>query len=740
MVAKDSTRDLTHGTRVRVLIPLPLASAYDYLVPDAMSAQLGNFVVVPLGNREVIGVIWGEAESNFEKKKLKVISQKIDLAPMSDEMIRFIDWTANYTMSKPGAVLRMAMSVPSAFAASPTDIAYVISKDLKYESVKVTEARKRVLDVLADGVPRKMAELIKAAKVSPSVIRVMSELKFLSAVDVKRYQKITDIEPRGDAPILSDAQIAAATALTRAAIKSAKQSETDPTVLVLDGVTGSGKTETYFEAISATIENGRQVLVLLPEIALTAQWLSRFETRFGCPPLQWHSELSQSNRRSGWLAAKSGVIHVFVGARSALYLPFSNLGLIIVDEEHDASFKQEDGVIYNARDMAVVRGRTAGVPVILATATPSLETVFNIQNGRYQKLSLPERHGGASLPEVFVVDMKAESLGTDNYISVELEKRVADTFKAHQQSMLFLNRRGYAPLTLCRNCGHRITCPNCTAWLVEHRLKGKLECHHCGFSQFLPEECPNCSARDSLVPVGPGVERLAEEVVRKFPSARVEIMTSDTIRSPSTASCFINRMQKSEIDILIGTQIVAKGHHFPNLTLVGVVDADLGLSGGDLRASERVYQTLQQVAGRAGRADRKGSVILQTYQPENPIIQAMVSGDRDRFLDLEGKAREHYEMPPYGRLAALIISGENISRVEETVNGLGKARPIVRGLQVLGPAEAPLSILRGRHRKRFLIKARPGVRIQPIIRAWLSRSRIQSGVRVQIDIDPYSFM
>ncbi|MGA0315972.1 MAG: replication restart helicase PriA, partial [Alphaproteobacteria bacterium] len=405
-----------------------------------------------------------------------------------------------------------------------------------------------------------------------------------------------------------------------------------------------------------------------------------------------------------------------------------------------ASFKQEDGVIYNARDMAVVRGRTAGVPVILATATPSLETVFNIQNGRYQKLSLPERHGGASLPKVFVVDMKAESLGTDNYISAELEKQVADTFNANQQSMLFLNRRGYAPLTLCRNCGHRITCSHCTAWLVEHRLKGKLECHHCGSSRFLPKECPNCSAKESLVPIGPGVERLAEEVVRKFPSARVEIMTSDTIRSPSTASCFINRMQRAEIDILIGTQIVAKGHHFPNLTLVGVVDADLGLSGGDLRASERVYQTLQQVAGRAGRADREGSVILQTYQPENPIIQAMVSGDRDRFLDLEGKAREHYEMPPYGRLAALIISGENISRVKEAVNGIGKARPTIPGLQVLGPAEAPLSILRGRHRRRFLIKARPGVRIQPVIQAWLSRSRIQSGVRVQIDIDPYSFM
>ena len=740
MLAKDSTGDSTLGKRVKVLIPLPLASAYDYLVPDTLSAQLGTFVVVPLGNREVIGVIWGEAESDLEEKKLKVISQKIDLAPISDEMIRFIDWTANYTMSKPGAVLRMAMSVPSVFAASPKNIAYVISKDPKDRSAKVTEARKKVFSALADGSPRKMAELVKSAKVSPSVIRVMSELKMLSAITVERDQKITDIEPAGDAPILSDAQMVAATALKRAVIKSVKQAEPRSNVLVLDGVTGSGKTETYFEAISATLEKGRQVLVLLPEIALTTQWLSRFETRFGSPPLQWHSELSKPIRRSRWLAANSGVIHVFVGARSALYLPFSNLGLIIVDEEHDTSFKQEDGVIYNARDMAVVRGRTAGVPVVLATATPSLETVFNIQNGRYQKLSLPERHGGASLPKVFVVDMKAESLGTDNYISAELEKRVADTFNANQQSMLFLNRRGYAPLTLCRNCGHRITCSHCTAWLVEHRLKGKLECHHCGSSRFLPKECPNCYARESLVPIGPGVERLAEEVVRKFPSARVEIMTSDTIRSPSTASCFINRMQKSEIDILIGTQIVAKGHHFPNLTLVGVVDADLGLSGGDLRASERVYQTLQQVAGRAGRADREGSVILQTYQPENPIIQAMVSGDRDRFLDLEGKAREHYEMPPYGRLAALIISGENISRVEEAVNGMGKARPIIPGLQVLGPAEAPLSILRGRHRRRFLIKARPGVRIQPVIHAWLSRSRIQSGVRVQIDIDPYSFM
>jgi primosomal protein N' (replication factor Y) len=510
-------------------------------------------------------------------------------------------------------------------------------------------------------------------------------------------------------------------------------------VTLIDGVTGAGKTEVYFEAIAAALGAGRQALVLLPEIALSPQWLQRFEQRFAVRPAVWHSDVPSAERRLAWRAVAEGKARLVVGARSALFLPYPELGLVVVDEEHESAFKQEDGVVYQARDMAVVRAHLGGFPIVLVSATPSLETVQNVAAGRYRALHLPDRHGGALLPKIEAIDLRRDRPARQSWLSGALRTALAETFAAGEQALLFLNRRGYAPLTLCRNCGHRLQCPNCSAWLVEHRFRGKLQCHHCGHQIAVPAACPACAAEASFAACGPGVERLAEEVRALFPEARTALMTSDTVTGPLAAEAIVEAVATHAIDLLIGTQIVAKGHHFPMLTLVGVVDADLGLAGGDLRAAERTYQLLHQVAGRAGRADRPGRVLLQTYDPAHPVMQALVAGDRDRFLAEEAADRKRAGMPPFGRLAALILSGSDVDAVDRLGAELARTAPVVEGVEVLGPAPAPMALLRGRHRRRFLVKCRRDQAPQPLIRDWLQPVKLRGDLRLQIDIDPYSF-
>jgi len=555
----------------------------------------------------------------------------------------------------------------------------------------------------------------------------------LLAVTRTEDSSVPQPDPHLCGPDLSDTQSAAACELVKAA-------DGGYSVTLLDGVTGSGKTEVYFEAIAAVLAAGRQVAVLLPEIALTADWLGRFERRFGVPPVAWHSDLPMTLRARNWRAIVRGEARLVVGARSALMLPYHDLGLIVVDEEHDPSFKQEDGVIYNARDMAVVRGHISDVPVVLASATPSLESVNNVWRGRYRRLSLPERFAQASLPEISAIDMRAEQIDSQSWVSPSLEAAIRQALSAGEQVMVFLNRRGYAPLTLCRACGHRLECPQCTAWLVEHRLKDRLQCHHCGYSASLPKTCPSCDAEDRFAACGPGVERLAEEVRHRFPNIRFEIMSSDTIHRATEAQALVRRMVEREIDMLIGTQIMAKGFHFPLLTMVGVIDADLGLSGGDLRAAERTYQLLHQVAGRAGRAGRQGRVLLQTFQPEHPVMQALTGGDRNGFMEAEAASRRQHTMPPYGRLAAVIVSGRNEVAVDKTANQLGRSAPHYDGVTVLGPAPAPIAVLRGRHRRRLLVRAAKDVSLQEVLRPWVFGHKPKGGVRIAVDIDPYSFM
>jgi primosomal protein N' (replication factor Y) len=516
-------------------------------------------------------------------------------------------------------------------------------------------------------------------------------------------------------------------------------------VTLLDGVTGSGKTEVYLEAVAAALAAGRQALVLLPEIALSTQWLERFARRFGVRPAEWHSDLSQTERRVTWRAVARGDARVVVGARSALFLPFPALGLTVIDEEHDAAYKQEDGVVYHARDMAVVRARLEGRPIVLVSATPSLESLVNVADGRYAHLHLPERFSTARLPAVELVDLRQEKpprvlARGPAWLSMPLRSAVAEALAAQEQAMLFLNRRGYAPLTLCDACGHRLKCPDCTAWLVEHRLGGRLTCHHCGYTTRLPAECPVCGAEHPFRACGPGVERIAEEAAALFPEARIAIVSSDTVASPLAAAEMVSAIEEHRVDLLVGTQILAKGHHFPLLTVVGVVDGDLGLFGGDLRAAERTFQMLQQVAGRAGRAERAGRVLVQTHEPGHPVMQALAANDRERFVAVELAHRRRDRLPPFARYAAVVISAPDAARADEAARLLARAAPRQDQVQVLGPAPAVLAVLRGRHRRRFLVKAPRTVVLQPLLRYWLGSVKVPSAVRIQVDVDPYSFL
>lgn len=535
-------------------------------------------------------------------------------------------------------------------------------------------------------------------------------------------------------PTLSPAQNVVATAL-RAEVAADKFS-----VTLLDGVTGSGKTEVYLEAVAEALRRGKQVLVLLPEIALSVQFLARFAARFGTNPAVWHSELTPAQRRETYRAVAEGRADVVVGARSALFLPFPALGLIVVDEEHESAFKQEDGVMYHARDMAVVRAKFLACPAMLVSATPSLESVENAAAGRYKKLDLPARHGGASMPEVRAVDLRADPPERGKFLSPKLITAMQETLARGEQAMLFLNRRGYAPLTLCRRCGHRISCRHCSAWLVEHRSHAKLICHHCGHTAQKPTNCPACEEQNSFVPIGPGVERIAEEVAEIFPETEALVMASDIISGPVQAQEAAGRIERREVGIIIGTQMVAKGWHFPHLTLVGVVDADLGLAGGDLRAGEHTVQMLHQVAGRAGRAEAPGTVLLQSFAPEHPVIAALLSGDLPEFLRQEAAMRQPGHWPPFGRLAALIVSATEERLADQIARDLAREAPRGQGIEVLGPAPAPIALLRGRFRRRLLLKTSRSIAVQPVLREWLARVEVPRQVKLDVDVDPVSFM
>ncbi|EDZ45635.1 primosomal protein N', putative [Rhodobacterales bacterium Y4I] len=721
------------GERVGVLTTQPLDRLLDYRAPEG-GCFLGAYVEVPLGPRKVLGVVWGPGAGDFDSAKLRSVIRVLDVAPMRTEMRQFLGKAADYTLTPMPAMLRLATRAPG--LSDPPSMRKILRRGDGVPD-RMTEARTRVLEVLEEfgGLAFTPRELADMADVTPSVVKGLVKQGALREEEAPRDTPYPHLDPELPSKQLTEDQANAAAALADA-VHSGRYGTT-----LLKGVTGSGKTEVYLEAVAATLRAGRQALVLLPEIALTAEFLTRVEARFGAKPAEWHSGATLTERRRVWKMVGQGAAQLVIGARSALFLPFRDLGLIIVDEEHDTSYKQEDGVLYNARDMAVLRAAMCSAQVVLASATPSLESWANAEAGKYKRLNLTSRFGASVLPDMRAVDMRSEDLLPSTWISPTLKQAMTLRMERGEQSLLFLNRRGFAPVTICRACGAQVACDHCDARMVEHRFMKRLMCHQCGETKPVPEACPSCEVEGKMAPVGPGIERLAEEATALFPEARIAVLSSDLFGSARALKQRIEEIAAGEADIILGTQLVAKGHNFPLLTLVGVIDADLGLQGSDLRAAERTFQLMRQVAGRAGRAERPGEALMQTFQPEHPVIRAILSGDEENFWKAEAAERQAAGVPPYGRMAGIILSGPDLAAVFDLGNAMARNDGPLRqiGAQLFGPAPAPIARVRGRHRVRLLVKAAKGVPLQDAIARWIAPLRLKGDLRLSVDIDPQSF-
>jgi len=719
------------------------------MVEGDAEVELGSFVAVPFGKNEVRGVVWDLSPPEIELGKIKpVIKIENHIAPMQKNLRDFVDWVAKYSCFPKGSVLAMCMSVKDAFKEDAPKIGVILGDKVALSLVKMTEARTEIIDFVKDKPNKTITEIIAALGVSRAVIKGLIDKNVLLEVEIAPENSGSDGASFKEISLKKNELNFSVEQQKAVDILKNKVASQKYSVSVLDGVTGSGKTEVYFEAVRKALEQGQQALVLLPEIVLTTQLIERFERHLGISPTLWHSNLTLKQRRENWIAINNGSAKLLVGARSALFLPFQELGVIIVDEEHESAFKQEEGVMYHGRDMAIVRAKFEDVPCILVSATPSIETCLNLEVGKFEHIHLTERFGDAVLPAIQAIDMRQEKLEAKYFLSEPLRAALFENFEAKEQSLLFLNRRGYAPLTLCRKCGYRFQCDDCSAWLVEHRFRDRksgtekafLQCHHCGITKSIPKECPECESEDNFAACGPGVQRLEEEVKEFLPDAVVTIMTSDLVGNVKESEQALSDINSGKTDIIIGTQMVAKGHHFPNLTLVGIVDADMGLEGGDLRAAERSYQLLHQVSGRAGRASKKGKVLIQSYMPENAVISAMLSGDRDKFIKSEIERRRNADMPPFIRLASIILAGKDEGAVKNAANEIVRSAPNLQGVRILGPAPAIIYMLRGNYRYRILVSASRNINIQKLVEKILGNCKLPSSVRVKVDIDPYSFM
>ena len=720
------------GDLVGVLTTEPLGRILDYKAPEGGCGD-GDFVEVPLGPRRVIGVVWGKGEGKFDPARIRPINRVLDAAPMRAELRTFLTRAADYTLTPLAAMLRLATRAPGLSDPPSMKRVFRLSDTIPNQ---LTDARFRVVEALRrfGGASVTLAELAEEAACGPSVVKGLVKLGVVLEVDAPRDLPYPPLNPAGAARLMGD-QVEAGDALVAAVVQGGYSST------LLKGITGSGKTEVYLEAVAECLRQGRQALVLLPEISLTADFINRVEARFGARPAEWHSGVTMTERRRLWRMVGQGEAQFVVGARSALFLPFRDLGLIVVDEEHDTSYKQEEGVLYNARDMAVLRAAIVGVPIVLASATPCLETWANVEAGKYARLDLTSRYGAAALPDMQAIDMRAERLANDQWISAKLAAEVTVRIAKAEQSLLFINRRGFAPITLCRACGHQVGCDDCDARMVEHRFLKRLVCHQCGATKPVPVACPVCGVEGRMAAVGPGVERLAEEVAARFPGARLAVLSSDLFGSARALKEQIGVIAAGGADIIFGTQIVAKGHNFPLLTLVGVIDADLGLQGSDMRAAERTFQLMRQVAGRAGRADKPGTAFLQTHQPDHPVIRAILGGDEEAFWRAEAAERKVAGVPPYGRMAGIILSSPDVAQVFDIGAELARRDDPLRrvGAQVFGPAPAPIARVRGRHRVRLLVKAGKTVSLQAALAEWVAQIKLPNNMRLSIDIDPQSF-
>ena len=726
------------GDVVKVLIPNIVNAGYDYRLTGP--ATLGQFVACRVMNRPYIGVVWGFGDSGLPPEKIKDVSAVYD-ARLAITDLQWIAKMSGWTLMTPGAVLRLIVNVPDAF--SPPKMEQLYGLNIT-DAVRMTASRQAVADAFAsnDNEPMSATDVQNIARVSPSVVRTMISSGIL--VPKERRARPTEYnspEYHDCGNIVLNPEQQSAADVIGAAIDRGGFS-----VHLLDGITGSGKTQVYFDAAWRAYSRGGSVLLMMPEIALTAQFMHRFAARFGAAPVVWHSNLTAARRREIWRGVLRGEIRMVVGTRSALFLPWQNLGLIVVDEEHDTSYKQEDMGNYHARDMAVLRGKIAGFPVVLASATPSAETLQNVASGKYQVLRLTSRVGGAQLPKIETIDLRenrpepyqVSDVLNNGFLSVPLCNAISDTIAAHRQVMLFINRRGFAPIVQCKKCGWVAGCPDCSVGMTYHRAVGKLLCHMCGRTAPMPTKCPDCGGDVSMR--GAGLEKIAEEVSVRFPSARVALVSSDTISTRQSLERIVAKMESGEIDIVIGTQILAKGHHFPNLTLVGVVDADMGLFGTDFRAAEHTFQQLFQVAGRAGRGEFPGRVLLQTYQPQHPVLCAICAGDRDAFMAADMASRQSAKMPPFGQLIAVIVECQREDTLKKYCAGLAAAAPRAPGVKIMGPIAAGVYQIRNWYRMRFLVMGGPTTLLQPVVAHWLRAIKQPANMRVKVDVNPQNFM
>ncbi len=727
------------GTIVKVLISNIPNSGYDYRLTG--DADIGTFVGVRVMNRLCVGVVWGIGDSGLPDNKIKDVSI-IHNSRLKITDLQWIQKMSAWTMIPMGMVLRLIVNIPDAFAPPPSDDLYAFNFD---SSVRMTQNRLAVSDAFAsnDNEPMTVSDIQNIARVSGAVIRTMIKNETLTFVGRQpkpsRYEQLTYCD-MGNITLNSQQQSASDSIAS--AINNGGFS-----VFLLDGITGSGKTQVYFDSAWRAYMSGKSVLLMMPEIALTAQFMSRFESRFGAPPVVWHSNLTAARRREIWHGVLDGKIKMVVGTRSALFLPWNDLGLIVIDEEHDTSYKQEDMGNYHARDMAILRAKIAGFPVVLASATPASETLENVNLGKYTHLRLTSRYGGAQLPEISTIDLREnrpdvyrDSTGSEctGFLSKPLCEAISATLQSHQQALLFINRRGFAPIVQCKKCGWVSTCPDCSVGMTYHKRLGKMLCHMCGRTAPLMTSCPDCGTAVSMR--GAGLEKIQEEVNARFPDARTALVSSDIITSRQSLERLVNKMESGEIDIVIGTQILAKGHHFPNLTLVGVVDADMGLFGTDFRAPEHTFQQLFQVAGRAGRGAIAGRVLLQTYQPDNPVLNAICAGNRDDFMRADMAGRKLAQMPPYGQLIAVIIEGEREAVLQRFCAELASVAPNVNGAKIMGPIAAQIYQIRNWYRMRFLISGVANAALQPIVTHWLAKVKQPANIQIKIDVNPINFM
>lgn len=726
---------------LKVAIPAPLDRLFDYLPPktlDATPLMPGQRVEVPFGRGRKIGVILELTETTaVAPERLREVCSVLDLEPLlGDEDLKLLTWASRYYHYPVGEAMATATSILAGKQQSAVNLKALFLKATaegleasRAESIKGRRQTEllRILSEHPEGIlAAQLAELHDTYKSSARTL-VKNGLAVWLEQPVPEAQKCMTV---AEGPLLNDEQSAAVAAI----VGSLGQYQ----AFLLEGVTGSGKTEVYLRAVEAMLAKDLQVMILLPEISLTPQLEARFRKRFGAPLVVYHSGLSEAQRRAAWLAMQRGEAAIILGTRSAVFTPMRSPGLIILDEEHDGSFKQQEGFRFSARDVAVMRARISSVPVVLGSATPALESLFNVEQGRYGHLLLRQRAGGAAAPRFRLLDIRGQSMREG--ISGRLTEDIRNTLQRSEQCLLFVNRRGFAPTLICHDCGWVAGCRHCDANLVIHAGDERLCCHHCGHAEKLTWQCRACGS-SALRPLGLGTERVEAVLAELFPDARIARIDRDSTKGRGRLRDILNSVVAGDVDILVGTQMLAKGHHFPNVTLVGILDVDAGLFSSDFRAMERMAQVITQVAGRAGRESRPGSVVLQTRHPTHPLLQTLAHEGFSAAARLILAERRAAGLPPFAHQCLWRAESKDAASAQLFLAALAEtaARLAIPGVMVLGPAPAPLARRGGRHRWQLLLQGPERRSLHGLIDELLAFVEKPSGsgrVRWTIDVDP----